>query len=333
MGLIFKKTHPEIFQGTIRKRFYFEGWYFKIVDATGENIFALIPGVALNKKLNSSHAFIQILNGKTAEYNYLRFPLSEFYAEKDKFMITVGNNQFSRNDIHLDIDSPIPIKGDLEFSDFTLLERSIINPGVMGPFTWLPFMETKHGVLSMNHTIQGILQIQDKNINFSNGKGYIEKDWGTSFPSNWIWMQSNHFNDANKSFMFSMAKIRYLGWKFTGFLGVLSTTDEIIRFGTYTRAKIHNLVITPTSITFEIRTKRDILKITAQKSMDATGSSKTAQMLAPERGEMSAKCLESISSTIHITHSKIHHGKKEIVFEDIGVNSGLEIMGTRDDFF
>ena len=29
-----KIWHPEIFQGSLRKKRYFEGWYFKLVDAT-----------------------------------------------------------------------------------------------------------------------------------------------------------------------------------------------------------------------------------------------------------------------------------------------------------
>ncbi|QII81181.1 hypothetical protein G7057_00970 [Jeotgalibaca arthritidis] len=43
----------------------------------------------------------------------------------------------------------------------------------------------------------------------STGKGYIEKDWGRSFPKNYIWIQSNHFNDNQRSLFFSYAHIPY----------------------------------------------------------------------------------------------------------------------------
>ncbi len=328
-----RKLHPEWFQGNLRKRFYFEGWYFKIIDPHSENIYAIIPGIALNKKNQSSHAFIQILNGKTAKYYYIRFPVTQFRAANDNFFVTIGPNTFSENHIHLDIKDEVEIHADLKFSNLIKLRRTVLNPGVMAFFSWFPLMETKHGVCSMNHDVTGFFEINGDHIDFTGGKGYIEKDWGTSFPSKWIWMQSNHFKETNRSFMFSLAKIRYLGIKFTGFLGVLWDKGEIIRFGTYTSAKIRHLEITAQHVRFEIHMKNDILEIFATKSIDGTGSTYTATMMTPDLGEMSAKCMESISSTIELTRYKKVRKRKELVFKDTGFNTGLEIMGVNEDFF
>jgi tocopherol cyclase len=333
MGFLSKKLHPDLFQGNLKKRFYFEGWYFKIIDKLSENIYAIIPGIALNKKSKNSHAFIQILDGKTADYHYIRFPIGEFHVKKDSFSLSIGSNTFSETHIHLDIDDVIRIKADLNFSNLVKLRRTFFNPGVMAFFTWFPFMETKHGVVSLNHDLSGFFEINENHIDFTDGKGYIEKDWGTSFPSNWIWMQSNHFKEYDRSFMFSLAKIRYLGIKFTGFLGVLWNKGEIIRFGTYTGAKIRNLEIKPTDVRFEIHMKKHILAISASKSLDDTGSTRTVKMMTPKAGEMSAKCMESISSTIEITLYKNINGKKQLIFHDTGNNTGLEIMGNNQDFF
>ncbi|MHA1454007.1 MAG: tocopherol cyclase family protein [Promethearchaeota archaeon] len=333
MGLIARKLHPEWFQGNLRKRYYFEGWYFKIIDKSSDNIYAIIPGVALNKKSQNSHAFIQILNGKTAEYHYIRFPLSDFRAEKDRFAVTIGNNTFSEDHIHLEISDSILVKADLKFTDLIRLRRTVLNPGVMDLYTWLPFMETKHGVVSMNHNVNGSFEINNNHIDFTDGKGYIEKDWGTSFPSNWIWMQSNHFEESNRSFMFSLAKIRYLGIKFTGFLGVLWNKGEILRFGTYTGAKIRNLEIKKTHVKFDIHMKQTILNVFASKSIDESGSTITAKMMTPDLGEMSAKCMESISSTIKLSLYQNKKGKRTLLFQDTGTNTGLEIMGENHDFF
>ncbi|TFG19263.1 MAG: hypothetical protein EU530_06690 [Promethearchaeota archaeon] len=331
MGYFSRKLHPEWFQGNFRKRFYFEGWYFKIIDSRSENIYAIIPGIAINKKSKNSHSFIQILNGKTAEYYYIRFPLSNFHAEKDTFFVSIGPNTFSENHIHLEIEDEIKVNADLNFSNLIKLKRTFFNPGVMALYTWLPFMQTKHGVVSMNHMVDGFFALNGNRIDFTNGKGYIEKDWGTSFPSNWIWMQSNHFEEKERSFMFSLAKIRYLGIQFTGFLGVLWDKGKILRFGTYTGAKIRNLTIDPTHVQFEIHMKNDILEISAAKSLDESGSTITAKMMTPSLGEMSAKCMESISSTIKITHYR--KNKEELIFTDTGLNTGLEIMGKNTDFF
>ena len=40
--------HPLLFQGDLRRRRYFEGWYFKHVAAGGGAVFAFIPGVSLS---------------------------------------------------------------------------------------------------------------------------------------------------------------------------------------------------------------------------------------------------------------------------------------------
>ena len=59
--------------------------------------------------------------------------------------------------------------------------------------------------------------------------------------------------------------------------------------------------IEPTHVRFEIRMRKHILEIYASKSIDETGSTHTAKMMTPEEGEMSAKCMESISSTINLS--------------------------------
>ena len=43
-------------------------------------------------------------------------------------------------------------------------------------------MECYHGIVSMDHTVNGLIEINNEKIDFSEGRGYIEKDWGRSFP-------------------------------------------------------------------------------------------------------------------------------------------------------
>lgn len=50
----------------------------------------------------------------------------------------------------------------------------------MGPFSYIPFMECNHSILSMKSSANGLININDKEIKFNNGIGYIEKDWGYS---------------------------------------------------------------------------------------------------------------------------------------------------------
>ena len=47
----------------------------------------------------------------------------------------------------------------------------------MGYFAYIPKMECYHGIVSMNHMVNGVIRINDVDIDFNNGKGYVEKDW------------------------------------------------------------------------------------------------------------------------------------------------------------
>lgn len=53
----------------------------------------------------------------------------------------------------------------------------------------------------MSSRADGSITINNKNIAFDNGVGYIEKDWGSSFPKSYIWCQGNNFENSNTSFM------------------------------------------------------------------------------------------------------------------------------------
>ena len=84
----------------------------------------------------------------------------------------------------------------------------------MGPFAYIPFMECNHGVLSMQSNLSGDLTINNETIDFTGGKAYIEKIGANHFLESYIWLQSNHFKDDSTSFMFSYAKIPFIGLSF-----------------------------------------------------------------------------------------------------------------------
>lgn len=56
--------HPEIYHGFGRKTPFFEGWYFKLVDAARQRRMAIIPGVFMAEgDARGNHAFVQVLDG------------------------------------------------------------------------------------------------------------------------------------------------------------------------------------------------------------------------------------------------------------------------------
>jgi hypothetical protein len=123
-------------------------------------------------------------------------------------------------------------KGELKFNGNVAWPKSFFSPGIMGPFSFVPFMECYHGIVSMDHSIEGHLNIDGSFIEFNGGRGYIEKDWGRSFPSAYVWMQTNHFSSEGISIKASVANIPWLGSSFVGFICGLWLHDRLIQFNT-----------------------------------------------------------------------------------------------------
>ncbi|MHA2009026.1 MAG: tocopherol cyclase family protein [Promethearchaeota archaeon] len=314
-----RRGKPEAFQGNLKKKSYFEGWYNKIVNGSRDHVYAIIPTIALNKKDRTSHVAIQFFDGSNATSEYFKFSLDAFEnLSREEYKIRIGKNLFSLNQIYLEIDQQgYKIKGDLEYRDQITWPKKFLHPGVMGWLSYLPFLETYHSVVSMNHNMKGYLSINGEIVNFDNGKGYIEKDWGKSFPQAWIWTQSNHFSNPNLSFMFSIAKVPFLGIRFNGFLSALWYEGNFYKFATYTGAKVKSLIINKESIQIVIEDKRNRLEFEViKKGIDSV------LLKAPRKGKMIGRIAESINSKIKL---KLFDKKKEIIIiDDLGVYAGFE---------
>ena len=233
---------PEVFQGRGKKKDYFEGWYFKSVSKDEKIAYAIIAGVSISKKIDKSHAFIMLMDARKQVLHYFKYPISSFWANKDRFEIKIGNSFFSLYKIFLDIDDgQTTIKAQMEFENIVSWPVKWFSPGVMGIYAFIPFLECYHGVLSFNHTINGYVEINNEKRDFTGGKGYTEKDWGSSMPSSWIWMQTNHFDENGISLFGSIAKIPWLGSYFTGYIFGLFYKEKLYKFTTYNGAKIEKL--------------------------------------------------------------------------------------------
>lgn len=305
---------PDRFQGKGKTKCYFEGWYFKIINAEESKAFAIIPGVAMDVS-GKRHAFIQILDGKNETSAYYKFEFEQFSYNKDRFEISIGANNFSNSEIKLDLEN---IKGTLRFSSLIPWPSSWYSPGIMGPYSFVPFMECYHGILSMNHQLEGSLTIKDETINFTAGKGYMEKDWGRSFPSAYFWMQTNHFSHENISFKASVAKIPWLGFTFTGFIAGIWINNQLIQFTTYNGSKLMKSYADKEKVELIFENRNYKLEVMAHRH-------KATQLASPISGFMEGRIEESLTSTINLT---LYDKKnKTILLKDLGRNAGLEVAG------
>jgi tocopherol cyclase len=311
-----KIWNPEWFQGNNKKKNYFEGWYFKNVSNEGTHCWSFIPGVSLVGE--DAHAFIQAINGNTGETWYFRFPLESFSFSSSSFAIKIDKNTFAKTGFSLDINqNGQQFKGNVLCTNAVTYPANLQRPGIMGWYRYVPFMECYHGVVSLHHTLMGNLNYNGTILNFDNGNGYIEKDWGTSMPSAWVWMQTNHFAKHNTSFMFSVARIPWIGKNFTGFLGFFYHENKIITFATYTGDRLVKLENERSKVKIEVQGKKYRLLL------EGTNNSH-GPLKAPILGKMDRIIHESIDAKIYI---KLTTDTGETIFEGTGKNAGLEMVG------
>lgn len=316
---------PGIYQGGNKTREYFEGWYYKIVDEKEKHIYAIIPGISISEDKAASHAFIQIIDGVSMDSHYYKYNIKNFKFSKKTHEIYIGGNHFTDKDMNLNIDiDNRKITGDMCFENLVYWPVRLMSPGAMGWYRFVPFMECYHGIISMNHRIKGYINIDGSPINFDDGRGYIEKDWGRSFPSSWIWLQSNHFEEPDISLTASVARIPWLGKAFIGFIAGLRINGKLYRFTSYTGAKLKDVRLYYNRIFISMEDRNFRLDIIATKS-------DTGKLASPQNGLMKGKVDESISAKVEFSLLKFGDGRKKLVYKGYGRNTGLEVMGNMEE--
>lgn len=304
--------HPEQYHGWGKDRNYFEGWYFKLISPDEQTAIAVIPGISKPAQ-GEGHAFIQVLDGIAGKAHYHQFALEAFQPATDRFALQLGDNFFSTDAVELNLPD---LKGKITLHNRHPWPKTLGAPGIMGWYSFVPFMECYHGVLSVHHSLEGSLELQGKNINFSNGIGYCEKDWGRSFPSSWVWMQSNHFDTPDPAcLMISVARIPWMGSHFVGFIGGWLHEGTLHRFSTYSGAKL-KVTLLDHQVRLNIESKDLTLEILGTPGPGAT-------LLSPISGQMTGKVNESLQGKLDL---KVFRGQK-LIYEGQGRLSGLELAG------
>ena len=320
---IWRPEHFHYHHAINRDRTYFEGWYFKLVDAQGIRPYAIIPGVFLGA---DAHAFIQILNGRDGTSDYHRFPLHEFHASRNSFDISIGRSRFTQSRISLDIGArettaQSRVRGEVGCASWNGWPVTLTSPGVMGPYSFAPFMECNHGILSMDHALTGELSIDATQICMDGGRGYVEKDWGQGFPKGYVWAQSNHFSEEGTSISASVAEIPWLTGAFRGYLIGFLLRGKLHRFTTYTGARIEHIDISKNKYHLCVRDRRYRLQLCAERSEGAL-------LHAPYDKQMVERVAETMNSKIELRFERV--GSPEVLFEGLGEHGCLEVQGDLD---
>lgn len=204
----------------------FRGWYFKC--QSDARTLAVIP--AIHQVKGERSCSIQLITDGNSWS--VPFPYADF--QKSHSAVEIGGNRFGRQGIHLDLHAPeLSASGTLRFGAFTPLRYDI-----MGPFRYVPFMECRHSVLSMKHTVDGEVDINGIPYVFGGGTGYLEGDRGRSFPREYAWTQCGFPGGA---LMLATADIPLGGYHFTGIIGAVLWQGREYRLATYLGARAEHI--------------------------------------------------------------------------------------------
>ena len=318
MNPLRKIYHPALYQGGQRSSRYFEGWYFKLDTADGLAPLAVIPGVSYERD-GASHAFVQLIHGDGATA-YFEYPIEAFAHSKRHFDIAVGPNRFSDSGISLDLAGEGGhAVGEVAFSPWSPWPVTLGSPGIMGPYRFTPFMECYHGVLSMDHAITGIIETGDGQTRFDGGRGYVEKDWGRSFPRAWVWAQCNGFERPGVSVMVSVARIPWLRGAFTGLIAGVLMDGRLFRFATYTGARLEYLMTGGGAAEIVIADRRYRLVV-------KLGGAVPGELRSPVLGGMDGTVYETLRGQMSVTFDELVGGSYERVFEGQSRRAAFELM-------
>lgn len=265
------------FGGKYARKKYFEGWYVKFVTADGEAV-ALIPSFHADADGNA-YSMLQVAGERSFG---MRFPADALTAREDMFSVKLGDSEFGAGGAVVDAEADgHKVCGEVAFGKLTPPRRDI-----MGPFASFPFMECKHGVISVMHSLSGKLCVDGKVYDLDGGTGYIEKDMGRSFPSSYLWTQGT---DGRSSVMISVAEIPYFGLRFTGCISFAYTGGREYRLATYrlARASVGSGGVT---------VSQGGMKLTAEPLAEDPRA-----LLAPSRGGMERTIHESPSAEVRYT--------------------------------
>ncbi len=286
-----------------------------MVSADEKHKIAIIPGVILGK---DQHAFVQVIDGSDGKTEYFTFPFEQFQADFPEFRLAIGENQFDSSHLAVNINQAEgQLSGEVSFGKLNPWPVTFFYPGVMGWFAWVPKMECYHGVLSFDHALQGKLTLNGKEMDFSGGRGYIEKDWGKSFPAAWVWFQSNHFKGVSACITGSVAIIPWLGNSFKGFIVGFWLEGKLYRFTTYLNSKIESLEIFDDHVAWVLRNRRHRLSLKAWRAQGGL-------LLGPTPEDMGTRVMETLSASIDV---RLETLQGDLIFEGTGEHAGLEVVG------
>ena len=162
LSTISNTFQPSRFQGAGRHRSYFEGYYIKVVDPVQQVALAFIPGISYDAE-GKGEAIVQLIDGVDRFHAHYSFAPEQFLtpapAAGESFVLQIAGQSFSDRACEWESDY---LRASLGFRQNQPWPWHPWSPGAMGPFSFVPAIQCKHGVVSLWHRVEGQIYFKQR---------------------------------------------------------------------------------------------------------------------------------------------------------------------------
>ena len=230
-------------------RNFFEGWYFRVTLPEIAQTFAFMYSIEdpIGGQSNSGGA-VQIL-GIDEEYLFRSFPdIKQFWAsynslELEHWRENIKNKEQGTKDKKISKSKKERYQVTAKLNQGCIYDPrhqqycrweyqikplygwgnpSQTQQATAGWLSYLPVFDPGWQILMAHGLATGWIEWQGKKYHFTDAPAYSEKNWGTSFPKKWFWINCNSFTDQYNLALTAVGGIRQVLWweELVGMIGI-----------------------------------------------------------------------------------------------------------------
>jgi hypothetical protein len=302
-----EKYKPNSIRGTFERNKFFEGWFQKVYSKAHKASFILIYGYATHNS-DDEFGFLQVLiPNQVPELVY--FPKNEVSCDIEKHIFCMGNNllttELIRIDIH-DLRIDLNLKSSQPFRTFK---------NSMGYTYFIPNLPCYHSVLNTAQSVSGEIQYKGLCYTLDHEMGYLEKNWGTTFPENYFWVHAIDPNNPAISLLFSRAQIVWLGKTYIKHVGYFCFDGQQIELRELKNFSVSNSNLGPENRIIQIRSASAHLDLALECGSEVL-------FKGPKDGALSRIIQHQTDASIKVSltyENRSHQFQMVGNFEDIGL--------------
>jgi len=294
------RFRPTRFRGHFERSNFFEGWFHKIFSEQYQASIVIIYGYTTGE-VSDKFGFIQV-------YIPDQDPIVLYYhkevviCDPRKHEVRMGTQVFSPEQIHIQTEE---LTVDLKFSENELV-KTLKNS--MGYHYFIPNLPCYHAVCNASHRATGQIRATAGKFFLNNEKAYLEKNWGTSFPKQYVWLHAIDPLNTEVSLLISQAEIHWLGKKFLRHVGYLCLNGKQIDMRLMKRVESKFDEKNSDSQLIQFKSRDNELLLSIETNQQVT-------FLGPEAGALRRKIVHF--TDVHVTMQLIQ-GKQSRTINLVG---------------